>query len=176
MKIESNTSYTPNMRLMYPAQGALLSVFDHDPVYSIQEGYAMNQAGTGYHRYQVILLPVADRIYSFWTDLGPAENFKLVVDGTEYRTPPYQQIVLLEHDVAECMFMAEHGRNDDFAIKLLNEQTQASTLFEDYARLIEEDMYLVKNRSTFGYGGSIQRNGFSAEGARTQRERNGNGI
>lgn len=171
MRLETNVSKVPDMRLVYPAKGGFLFTVDEDePVYFLQEGYALNPAGTDDHRYQVLLMPRGNVIATFWWDLGPAEDFLMVVDGESYRAPPYQQPILLEHKVAECRHMAEAGRMDDFSVQLLHSQVNESTLFEEYARLIEEDMYLVRNRSTFGPGGHIQRNGYSPTGARRQQE------
>lgn len=177
MRLESNTTFIPHMRLMYPDRGGVvMDVYPNEMACAIQEGNATNKEGTEDHRYQVILIPRGNDLCSFWTDLGPAKNFTMEVDGEVYPVPSYHQIVLMEHSVAECMYMAEHGRNDDFAIRLLHEQTNESTLFDDYARLIEEDMYLVRNRSSFGRYQKIERNSYSYEGARAQAERLQNGY
>lgn len=180
MRRDSNATYIPpSVRLMYPTNGVLHSVRDDDPVMAVQESYgpsAREVNGERYydgpdHRYQVMLMPVGDTLSAFWTDLGPAEEFRMEVAGESYRVPPYFQLILMEHTVAECRYMADHNRQDDYAVRLLHEQVNESDLFERYARLIEEDMYLVKNRSTFGAGGFTQRNGYSALAAREQRER-----
>jgi len=169
MLIESNVSRVPSMRLMYPAHGGfLMSVGLDEPVYAVQEGYGQGDGER--HRFQVMLIPRGNVLASFWTDLGPASDFDMNVEGTVYQAPPYHQIVLAEHSVAECRYMAEQGRMDDFAIRMLHEQVNESRLFEEYARLIEEDMALVRNRSTFGPGGQITRNGYSPAGARRQQE------
>lgn len=172
MKIDSNTTYVPPMRLMYPATGGVVFAVDpNEPVIAMQETYGRNKEGTGDHRYQVMILPRGNVACTFWTDLGPAENFKIAVGENSYQTPPYFQLVLMEHSVAECMSMAEHGRNDDFAVKLLDEQVNESDLFDQYYKLIEQDLAIVRNRSVFGPGGVTQRNGYSAIAARMQQER-----
>ena len=56
-------------------------------------------------------------------------------------------------------------------VKMLHEQTNESDIIARYWQLIEEDRQLVRNRSTFGPGGVIQRNGFSNESARLQKAR-----
>lgn len=171
MRLESNTTYVPPMRLMYPAMGGVVFGLDsNEPVIAMQETYGRNKEGTGDHRYQVMILPRGNVACTFWTDLGPAENFNITVGENSYRTPAYFQLVLMEHSVAECMHMAEQGRNDDFAVKLLDEQVNESDLFEQYYRLIEEDLAIVRNRSVFGPGSSTQRSGYSAIAARMQQE------
>lgn len=159
------------MRLMYPTSGVLYSVDDNDPVMAVQETYGHNQEGTGDRRYQVMFMPNGNVISAFWTDLGPAEDFRMESAGQSHQMPPYFQLVLMEHTVAECRYMATEARADDFAAKLLQQRIDESDLFERAARVIDEDRYLVKNRSTFGGGVTVQRNGYSALAAREQLRR-----
>lgn len=173
MNITSNVTRVPLMHLMAPAlDGVLLTVNENDPVYATQEGYA-HDALLGERRFQVLLMPGGslNHLAAFWTDLGPASDFLMDEDGEKYLAPPYLQPVLLEHTVGECIYMAEHARMDDFAAKLLHTQVKESTLFEQYRRLIEEDMNLVKNRSSFGPYARVERNGYSRVAARQQQER-----
>lgn len=151
----------PDMRLIFPIHGMVLSVGTDDVVMAVQEGDAMNQAGTAFHRYQVLFMGEGNVLGGFWTDLGPASEHTLEVKGESVATPPYQQPILNEHTVAECQHMAEMGRNDDYAIELLAKDMDESTLFADYQRLIEEDMAMVSNRSSFGPTGQTQRGGYS---------------
>lgn len=172
MRIESNVTWVPlSMRLMYPTSGVLYSVDDNDPVMAVQETYGHNQEGTGDRRYQVMLMPNGNVISAFWTDLGPASDFLMDVNGEKHPMPPYMQLVLMEHSVAECRYMAQAARADDFAAQLLQQRIDESDLFAKAAQVIEEDLYLVKNRSTFGRGGMVQRNGYSALAAREQHRR-----
>lgn len=170
MRLETNVSSVPSMRLMYRPQGVLMGVYLDDRPYAVQEGYAAGPGGIGEHRYQVLLMPMGNVISAFWRDLGPATDFNILVDGSVYRAPPYFQIVLAEHSVGECLAMAEMGRFDDFSVRLLHEQVNESDLFEKYAQLIDEDLYRVRNRSTFGPGGHTQRSGYSTYGALRQAE------
>ena len=170
MKLESNVVKAPFLRLLFPTTGVLTAVDHNDRPYAVQEGYAAGPGGIGEHRYQVMLMPMGNVISAFWRDLGPAADFNMLVDGSVYRAPPYFQIVLAEHSVGECLAMAELGRFDDFSVRLLHEQVNESDLFEKAARLIEEDLYLVRNRSTIGPGGSTFRNGYSPYGALRQAE------
>ena len=170
MRIETNVGLVPFMRLMFPTTGILFSVDENAPVTAVQEGYALGPHGTEQHRYQVLLVPQGNVVSAFWSDLGPAEGYLMHVDGKAYQAPPYFQVVLSEHSVAECRYMAEEGRMDDFAIRLLHEQVNESDLFARYQQLIEEDLRLVKNRSSFGPHARIERNGYSAYGARRQQE------
>lgn len=173
MRLESNATYIPYIRLAYPADGGLLlAVDENEPVYFQQETYARNREGTGDNRYQVLLIPRGNVLGKFVMDLGTAADFYMDGgDGKKYLAPPYFQPVLMEHTVAECRHMAEVSRMDDYALKLLHVQVNESDLFARYAQLIEEDMRLVKNRSTFGPHVRVERNGYSRAGARQQQER-----
>lgn len=165
-RLETNVGYVPHMRMLYPMHGTVMAVDPNEPVYGIQESYAHNLKGEE-RRYQVLLMPRGNVLSGFWTDLGPSSAFVM----GEKQAPPYFQPVLMAHSVAECRHMADAGRMDDFAQRLLEQQISESTLFADYYRLIEEDLAIVRNRSTFGYGGQTQRNGYSASGAREQQRR-----
>lgn len=171
MKLDSNTTYFPRLRLLYPAQGVLMRVDMNDPVYIIQEGNAIGPGGTEDHRWQVLFMPAGDHVTAFYTDLGLASGHRIQVDDVFYPTPPFHQPILLQHTVGECIDMAEQGRNDDYAVKMLHEQTNESDIIARYWQVMEEDRQLVRNISTFGPGGAIQRNGFSNEGARLQKAR-----
>ena len=172
MRIETNTTFIPRMmRMLFPMHGTLMSVDRNEPVYGVQESYARAKDGTE-HRWQVLLMPRGDVFSGWWWDLGPTTKYLMqYAEGDMRPAPPYFQPILMEHSVAECLDMAEVGRMDDFAQKLLAQQISESTLFADYARLIEQDIAIVKNRSTFGYGGKTQRNGFSAIAAGEQQRR-----
>lgn len=171
MKLDSNTTYIPRMQLLYPAQGVVTCVDMNDPVYIIQEGNALGPGGTEDHRWQVLFMPAGDHVTAFYTDLGLASGHRIAVDDATYPTPPFHQPILLEHTVGECLAMAEEGRDDDFAVKMLHEQTNESDIIDRYWQVMEEDRRLVRNRSTFGPGGMIQRNGYSNEGAKLQKAR-----
>jgi len=172
-RIESNTTYVPRMmRMLFPMRGGtLMSVDRNEPVYGVQESYGHAKDGTE-HRWQVLLMPRGDHLAGFWWDLGPTTQFLMeYAEGDMRPAPPYFQPILLEHSVAECVEMAEHARMDDFAQRLLKQQISESTLFKDYARLIEQDIAIVKNRSVYGPGGKTQRNGYSAIAAGEQQRR-----
>ena len=172
MRLESNTTLKPKMRLLYPpAMGVLTSVSEDAVVYAVQEGDALNAEGTADHRYQVLFIPMGNVVSTFYTDMGPSADYVMEVDETAYPTPPYFQIVLMEHTVDECRDMADDFREDDFAAQLLHTQTNESDIIERYWQLIEEDRSIVINKSTFGPGGHIQRNSYSNAGASLQRER-----
>lgn len=148
----------------------MLEVDTNDRVYAMQELYARNREGTGDRRYRVLSMPRGNVLAAFWMDLGSAKDFVVEEDGSTYVTPVFNQPILLEHSVAECIHMAEQD-SDNFAIKLLNEQVKTSDLLERYARQVEEDLYLVRNRSSFGPYQRTERNYFSREGARAQQEK-----
>ena len=172
MRLDSNATYIPPMRLMHPAYGgALMTVDENDLVYAQQETYGKSNDGSGDHRYQIMLMPLGDILGAFWTDLGPASDFVMYEEGQPYLAPPFFQPVLLQHTVGECREMSQNCRMDDFARKLLHEQVNESDLFAKYAQLIEQDMHLVRNRSTFGPHVRIERNGYSRLGAREQERK-----
>lgn len=175
MRLETNVTTIPeNLRLVLPKTyglGTLMTCSEDDPVTFLQEGNGAGPGGIGVHRYQVIFIPIGSAIGAFWTDLGPASDFTLEVDGEKYPAPPYHHLVLSEHTVAECRFYAERDRLDDFAVQLLHTQINESTLFADYARLVDEDFALVANRSVFGPHHRTERNGYSPMGASEQARR-----
>lgn len=172
MRLESNVTHAPKLTLFTKVIGPVVVVDENEPVHSLQEGYAMNREGQD-HRYQALTVSAmsGQALAAFWWDLGPSEDFTVTVDGESYPTPPWHQVALWEHTVAELRFYAERDRGDDYGIQMLHEQTQTSTIIEDYWDLLAEDRQLVANRSTFGPGGVIQRNGFSDIAARGQLEK-----
>lgn len=172
MRIETNASYIPPAHLIERcAGGVLLEVDTNDRVYAMQELYARNREGTGDNRYRVLIMPRGNVLAAFWTDMGSAARYVVKEDGETYVRPVYTQPILMEHSVAECFHMAEQDNEDTFAIKLLHEQVKTSDLLVRYARQMEEDQYLVKNRSTFGPYQRTERNMYSREGARLQQEK-----
>ena len=172
MRLESNASYIPPMRMLFPVSGVLMSVRTDDPVYAIQETYGMRKDGTGDNRYQALIMARGNSLSAFWTDLGPAEDYRMTVGDEVKLAPPYFQPILQAHTVDECRDMADVGRMDDFASRLLAQRVEESTLFAEYARIVEEDQYIVRNRSTFGYGGKTQRAGYSRVAAALREGRN----
>lgn len=177
MRLESNTAtYIPKLDL-YSSRyarvaGPVMKVDENEAALNLQEGNAVNSSGQD-HRYQVVTVATHSRnaLAAFWWDLGPVEDFVITVDDTAYPMNPYHQWAEWEHTVGELRYAADMTRDDDFGAQLLNEQVKSSTLIEDYWDLLAEDQQLVKNRSTFGPGGVVQRNGYSNEAARIQQSR-----
>lgn len=177
MRLESNTSFRPAMRLYASNYARILGVTavvdENEPALCLQEGYAMNREGQD-RRYQVIAVatPGGNDLATFYWDLGPSEGFVTKpIDGEVFQLNPYLQWAEWEHSVAELRAAAELTRDDDFGPQLLNEAVQSSRIIERYWELMEEDRQLVTNRSTYGPGGVVQRNGFSNEAARIQQQR-----
>ena len=176
MRLESNTSFRPAMSLYASNYAKVLGptavVDENEPALNLQEGYAVNREGQD-HRYQVVTVAAlsGQALAAFWWDLGPSEDFTLTIDDETYPLNPYHQWAEWEHSVAELRFAADMTRDDDFGAQLLHEQVQSSRIIERYWELLEEDKQLVTNRSTFGPGGSIQRNGYSHAGARRQQDK-----
>lgn len=170
MKLLSNTDFVPRLPLMFPVAGVLQEVDEDDAVWSVQENDAMPASLMVDHRWQALLMPVGNVLKVFYTDMGPSSDFMVMVDEAVYPSPAFQQIILEAHTVAECRDMADDGRNDDWAVRMLHEQTQQSTVIEDWRQIVENDLPLIRNASTFGPAGKVERNGYSRAGARRQLE------
>ena len=170
MILLTNTSFIPRLHLMFPSSGVLEEVDENDEVWSVQENNALDQLGMVDHRWQVILLPVGNTLSAFYTDMGPVADYMVMVDEVLYPTPPFQQVILGAHSVGESRDMADDGRNDDWAVKMLHEQTMESTIIDDWQQLMETDVKLIRNQSVFGPTGKTQRNGYSRQAARRQEE------
>ena len=174
MRVESNTpGFVPTVTTMSPLGGVATDVDMDEPVAFMQEVYALNRKGSHRRRWQVIAIVRVDTLFGFWTDLGPVSDFETEIEGETYRQPMYQQPIAFAHNVGECMEMAELGRNDEYASKHLHEQTMNSTIHEQYRQVVEQDMKLIRNQSTFAATGDfkIERNGFSPTGKKEQQQR-----
>lgn len=175
MKLDTNVASPPtNLVRVWPGSLPLLEVDSNDRVWFVQEGYGAGPGHIGTHRYQIMYLPFADTMMAYWTDLGPESDFIITVDDTPYNAPPYQQLVLGEHTVDECIHMANQCRMDEWQVQLLHTQVNESDLFEKYRRMIEEDQELVRNRSSYGAYQRTERNGYSPLHAREQLLKEGN--
>ncbi len=171
MRIETNATRAPKFTLMLPVPGIALSVDIDEPVAFIQEDYALTSDYKALHRWLVMAVVRSDELAAFWVDLGPATDFEQEIEGHIYRQPPYQQPIAFAHNVGECLEMAVEGRNHEHAVKRLHEQTMSSDLRDRYRRHIEQDMELIKNRSSFGPYARVERNGFSRTAQKERAER-----
>lgn len=170
MRLHTNTDYIPKLRLLYAAQGVLLDVDEDDEVYAVQEGNALDREGMEDHRWQILFMPRGNIIAPFYTDMGLVSDFQMQVDDTWYPIPMFSQIILREHKVAECRNMADVGRDDSFAVKMLHEQVNESTIITQWRQMIEEDMLRIRNAVVFGPAGRFDHSGYSPYGARRQEE------
>lgn len=172
-RVKSNTSFAPKVTTMTKLAGQTQSVDMDEPVAYMQEIYALNRDYSSRRRYQVLAVVRLDHLFGFWTDLGPESDFENEIEGETYRQPAYQQPILFEHDVGECLSMAELGRNDEYASRHLHELTMGSNIHDRYIQTIEQDMHLIANRSFFTATGDfkIERNGYSPYAKRLQQER-----
>ena len=95
-----------------------------------------------------------DAIAEYRTDIGPAKDVQ---------APPLAIYGVGEDSVAECLDAAERHRHDDKWAKRRREMQAESTLISDILKQEEELLDVVRNRSHFGLGISIQRNDFPRE-------------
>lgn len=93
-----------------------------------------------------------DAIAEYRTTIGPAKSFPDV--------PPLLLPGMGECSVAEFQAEAERHRHDDKWIKRGKEMLAESTLIPDILRQEEVLLDVVRNRSRFGPGLSVQRNEF----------------
>jgi hypothetical protein len=175
MRIETNVS-SPPLNFpgkLFPAALPLMEVDLDEPVEFMQENYAAGPGGVGVHRYNVMFIPLGNMIAAFWTDLGSIDTFKVKKDDDTYVRAGINQFVAGAHSVDECIHMAVEFRDDDWPIEVLHDQVHSSDLWEKYRRMIELDMELVRNRSSFGPYQRTERNGYSPLFAREERLRKG---
>jgi hypothetical protein len=170
MRVHSNSDFIPNLKLFMKVYGATTEVDMDEDVVFIQELYGYDRQREA-RRWQVLGVVRADQIVGFWMDLGPATDFDTEIDGKPYRQPLYFQPISFAHNVGECFEMAEQGRHDENAPKQLHERTLSTDLWKRFRETTEQDMALVRNRSTFGPYQRIERNGFSPTGKKEQQER-----
>lgn len=120
-----------------------------EPCYGLWEG------PKGGRWIQRVFIMRGDAIAKFETDYGPVEDFK---DATEVIYPSFG-----ENSVGQLQEMAERDRHSDKWAKRGRELLAESTLIPDILRQEETLLDVVRNRSTFGPGISVQRNDFPRE-------------
>lgn len=91
-----------------------------------------------------------DTIARYQTDLGPIEDFDMVV--------PLVMPSQGDDTVAELQAHAEKNRHDRYWSNRGKEMLAESTLVEDHLRLLDEETKQVLNKSVFGPAISVQRN------------------
>lgn len=116
-------------------------------------------------RIQTIAVIRDDKIGLYTEVLGPALG-----------VPGFKIPLMLEHSVDEAYDLAAMTRENAWAKNIQGEVREKSTLVEDWIRQSEEDARILKNQSTFGLGGSVQRNGYSRMAARLNKEKAENGY
>ena len=123
-----------------------------EKAWGIAEFNAMGPGGHAFHRYQQIKVTRNDHEARWVEDLGPADQY----GDAGFVIPSF-----FEHSVGELRDMALEMRESTRGQEKRREMAAESTLWEDFEREYEEDVKLLRNASTFGPGGSIQRNGYS---------------
>jgi hypothetical protein len=91
-----------------------------------------------------------DAIACFEQDFGPEEEFLYV--------PPMMMPSYGENPVGLMQEFGERHRNDGRWAKYIRELKEGSTLFEDVRDQLEQKTYWNRAKSSFGPGGSFQRN------------------
>ena len=127
-----------------------VSVHPDEPCYSLQEG---PRNGRWVQRVYVVR---GDAIAEWSKDYGPVANFK---DATEVIYPSFG-----ENSVGQLQELAERDRHSDKWARRRREMQAESTLISDILRQEEMLLEVRRNRSHFGSGTSVQRNGFPNEG------------
>ena len=124
------------------------SVNKRDKVWRLLEIETWHQPSNSWHRGQHLWVIRDDRVYHYLEDIGPMQGHS------------FQILALGDHTVEEVRSMANDRRYSEHFQKFLQEEAEASTLISDAIRTAETNEQLVANRSTFGYKGHRQRNGF----------------
>lgn len=100
-------------------------------------------------RFQIIAVNRGDKIAECWVPLP-------LIHGQR----EFDLFCAFEHSVGEARDWADEMREDKHWDNVLAEEAANSTLFKRFWQQVENDAAIVKNRSTFGPGGKIQRNGW----------------
>lgn len=130
-----------------------LAVYPDEPCWSLFEAVqkvSMPDGSIQRRWVQKLRVVRGDSLAYFETDFGPAENFAEV--------PPLILPSFGENTVAQLQEMAELHRRDDKWIKRRKELEAQSTLKADLLHQLEVEREVMRNRSHFGPGISVQRN------------------
>ena len=103
---------------------------------------------------QKVFVVRGDTIAKYQIDLGPEEDFASV---TPIVIPGFG-----DDSVAALQYFAEKNRTDDYWAKRAEEMLAGSTLIADHVRQAEIDHAVIRNRSVFGPGYAVQRNGYDS--------------
>ncbi len=128
-----------------------------DRIYSDEPCHGLREGPVGMRWVQQVFVVRNDRKAKFETDFGPASNF---AHATPVIYPSFG-----ENTVAELQHLAERDRNSDKWFRRREEQRAGSTLIADIIRQEEILLDVRRNRSKFGPGVSVERNGFPREAA-----------
>lgn len=139
-------------------------VFPDEPCYGLREGperHTVDPKGGQQMRWiQKVFVVRDDRIAKFETDFGPASDF---AHATPVIYPSFG-----ENTVAQLQALAERDRHSDKWFRRREELRAGSTLIADIIRQEEVLLDVRRNRSHFGPGVSVERNGFPREAAARQ--------
>ncbi len=130
-------------------------VHPDEPCYGGYGGPLMRQVGKGqdWRWCEVVRVIRGDEKAEYLLDLGPAELYEHV--------PPHMIPSFGENKVGKVMEMLERHRFDTHWVNRSEEMLAESTLIADAIRQNEQMHEIIRNRSSFGPGGHIQRNGYS---------------
>lgn len=102
---------------------------------------------------QVIRVIRGDEKAEYLKDMGDSDDFELV---TPIMIPSFG-----ENTVGQILDKLERNREDTYWQTRAKEMQAESTLIEDHIRQWEQIHEVIQNRSVFGPGGHLQRNGYS---------------
>lgn len=123
-----------------------------EKAWGIAEFNAIEPNGHAWHRYQRITVVRNDCEARWVEDLGPADQYH----DAGFVIPSF-----FEMSVGELRDMALEMRESTRGAEKRREMSAESTLWQDFERQYDEDSKLLRNASTFGPGGVVQRNGYS---------------
>lgn len=112
-----------------------------------------NPLGGTHHRWmQQVRVVRGDNLAYHLTDYGPEEDYEDV--------QPLVMPSFGDDTVAQLREFADKNREDRYWANRSREMMAESTLIEDHIRQIEQDRLTIKNRSVFGSGVVVERNGW----------------
>lgn len=148
--------------MSYPLTSFLLP---NEPAWGLLERNQLVPVGKGteLHRIQKVFVVRNDAIACHVKDLGPAAN---------YKAPEFWHELAGVHSVAEALELADCDRiHDDYWEKRQKEMSAESTLIQDAINWRETAHRVIHNRSSFGPGIAVQRNGFPLQEVLSNDER-----
>jgi len=105
--------------------------------------------------------PVGLASHVYYVDMGKA---------SKWPSGPFLLVSAFTSSAQEMAEDCEAQRDDDFAVRVVQEALENSTLVADHVRQAEEKRELIYNRSNFGRYHKVQRNEHRWSATRTRTE------